>query len=93
MAGWFSKSKDGEDDVLKVLPSCFYAFAFLFAVGMIFAIFSINDKGGDTEQVGYMMGCTVGGVLSILATGRLIELVRRISDDVRAIRERTDSQK
>ncbi len=54
---------------------------------------AVMSKGGNGELVCYMIGYTIGGVLSILATGRLIELVGRISENVRAIRERTDSQK
>ena len=79
-------------DFLSIIPGCFYAVAVLVGIGLgITTIAAIGS--GNAEEVGYVMGYTVGGVLSILATGRLIELVQRISDDVRVIRERSDNQK
>jgi hypothetical protein len=80
-------------DGLAGLPGCFYAVALLVGIGLGITTIAVMSKGGNGELVCYMIGYTIGGVLSILATGRLIELVGRISDDVRAIRERTDSQK
>jgi len=77
----------------EVLPGCFYAVAVLVGIGLGITTIVVIDNRGSAEEIGYMIGYTIGGVLSILATGRLIELVRRISDDVRTIRERTDSQK
>jgi hypothetical protein len=77
----------------EILPGCFYAVAVLVGIGLGITTIAVIGNGGSAEEIGYMIGYTIGGVLSILATGRLIELVRRISDDVRAIRERTDSQK
>ena len=80
-------------DGLAGLPGCFYAVALLVGIGLGITTIAVMSKGGNGELVCYMIGYTIGGVLSILATGRLIELVGRISENVRAIRERTDSQK
>ena len=80
-------------DGLAGLPGCFYAVALLVGIGLGITTIAVIGNGGSAEEIGYMIGYTIGGVLSILATGRLIKLVSRISDDVRAIRERTDSQK
>jgi hypothetical protein len=80
-------------DVLAGLPGCFYAVAVLVGIGLGITTIAVIGNGGSAEEIGYMIGSTIGGVLSILATGRLIELVGRISENVRAIRERTDSQK
>ncbi|MBT4695107.1 MAG: hypothetical protein HOB73_17355 [Planctomycetaceae bacterium] len=77
----------------EILSGCFYAVAVLVGIGLGITTIAVIGNGGSAEEIGFMIGYTIGGVLSILATGRLIELVRRISDDVRAIRERTDSQK
>jgi hypothetical protein len=82
-----------EDVVLTGLPGCFYAVAVLVGIALGITTIAVMSKGGNGELVCYLIGYTIGGVLSILATGRLIELVGRISDDVRTIRERTDSQK
>ena len=50
------------------------------AVGVF--IVSLISKDASKAEIGYMIGYTIGGVLSILATGRLIELVQRISDKI-----------
>ena len=43
-----------------------------------------DDCSGSHGQ-----GWTIGGILGMLATGRLVELIQRISDDVRIMRDST----
>jgi hypothetical protein len=58
--------------------------------GVVTLIFTVTVSNDLTAvQTGGMIGWTIGGVLGMLATGRLVELIQRISDDVRFMRDNT----
>ena len=79
--------EEEEGDFLRGLPGCFYALAM--AGGGILLIFTLAASDElNSSEIGTLIGWTVGAVLGTLGTGYLIELVQRISSDVRAIRKK-----
>lgn len=78
---------DFGESVLRGIPGCYYFLAIV--CGVVLTIFAIVVSGDlDAAQTGALIGWIIGAVLAMLATGRLVGLVQRISDDVRIIRDR-----
>jgi hypothetical protein len=76
------------EEALRGIPGCYYLLAIL--CGGVFLVFTImvsDDLSAD--ETGGMIGWIIGVVLAMLAIGRLVQLVQRISDDIRIIRDGT----
>jgi hypothetical protein len=79
---------DESVEFLRAIPTCYYILAIV--CGVVTLIFTVTVSNDLTAvQTGGMIGWTIGGVLGMLATGRLVELIQRISDDVRFMRDNT----
>ena len=89
---------DGEDDIIKSdavedsnstateflsgLPATYYVLAI--CCGIVLLIFTlVNSDQFNSTQIGSLIGWTFGSVLSMLAVGRVIELLQQIRDAVR----------
>ena len=83
----FEKSKQPkiqkESKGLSGLPSLYYILA-MFCGGTLLLFTVANWDKLDSFQVGSLIGYTVGGVVSMLAVGRVIELLEQIRDAVRS---------
>jgi hypothetical protein len=70
-------------EVLSDLPFIFYLLAILCGVVLIgFTIANAAER--NSTQMGAWIGYTIGSVLSMLAVGRVIELLQQILDAVRS---------
>ena len=72
-----------DTELLSGLPATYYVLAIL--CGIVLMIFTlVNADKFNSFQIGSLIGYTVGGVLSMLAVGRVIELLQDIRDAVRS---------
>ena len=79
-----SSIQSTDTELLSDLPGAFYGLAIL--CGIVLLIFTlVNADKFNSFQIGSLIGCTVGGVLSMLAGGRVIQLLQQIRDAVRNI--------
>ena len=79
---------DEPSEILRVIPACYYLLAIF--CGVVLLIFTVMVSDDLTAaQTGGMIGWTIGGVLGMLATGRIVQLIQRISDDIRFMRDST----
>ena len=69
-------------EALSSLPTIYYGLAILCGVVLIGFTIANSDELSST-QIGAWVGYTVGGVLSMFAVGRVIELLQQIRDAVR----------
>ena len=70
-------------EVLGLLPAIYYFLALFCGVVLIgFTIANVDEL--NSTQIGAWIGYTVGAVLSMLAVGRVIELLQQIRDAVRS---------
>ena len=76
------------EDALRAIPGCYYVLAVFSGVTLlIFTMMVSGDLSADV--IGGMIGWIIGAVLATFAAGRLLQLVQRISDDIRVIRDGT----
>ena len=66
------------------LPATYYVLAILCGITLLIFTAANRDELSSTE-IGAWIGYTVGGVLSMFAIGRVIELLQQIRDAVRNI--------
>ncbi len=66
----------GEGGFLSSLPTIYYSLAIFCGIVLLLATVSTAQKSSDTET-GAMIGYTVGAVLSMLAVGRVIQLLQK----------------
>jgi Na+/H+ antiporter NhaC len=79
-----SSTQSTDTELLSDLPGAFYGLAIL--CGVVLLIFTlVNADKFSSFQIGSLIGYTVGGALSMLAVGRVIELLQQIRDAVRNI--------
>ena len=76
------------EEALRIIPGCYYSLAILGGVALLVFTIMVSDDL-SAAQTGGMIGWIIGAVLAMLATGRLVQLVQRISDDIRIIRDGT----
>jgi hypothetical protein len=69
-------------EALSSLPTIYYVLAIFCGVVLIGFTIANSDELSSTE-IGAWVGYTVGGVLSMFAVGRVIELLQQIRDAVR----------
>ena len=74
------------EDVLRVIPGCYYLLGIVCGVVLLIFTLMISDELSAAERGG-MIGWVVGSVLGMFAVGRIVQLVQRISDDIRVMRE------
>lgn len=67
------------NDFLNRLPFAFYLLAIIAGVVLIGFTIANSDELSSTE-IGGVLGYTVGAVLSMLAVGRIIEVLHQIRD-------------
>ena len=70
------------DGFMERLPSIFYKLAVFCGVVLVAFTFAISDDLSGSE-IGVLVGWIVGSVLSILAVGRVLELLQQIRDEIR----------
>ncbi|MBT4693048.1 MAG: hypothetical protein HOH50_10450 [Planctomycetaceae bacterium] len=75
-------SRPTDYEALSSLPAIYYFLAILCGVVLIGFTIANSDELSST-QIGAWVGYTVGGVLSMFAVGRVIELLQQIRDAVR----------
>ena len=68
-----------ETGLLSSLPGIYYGLAILCGIVLLGFTVANSDKLSST-QIGAWIGYTVGGVLSMFAVGRVIELLQQIRD-------------
>jgi len=79
-----SSTQSTDTELLSDLPATYYVLAIL--CGVVLLIFTlVNAKDLSGAEIGSLIGYTVGGVLSMFAIGRVIELLQQIRDAVRNI--------
>jgi Na+/H+-translocating membrane pyrophosphatase len=79
-----SSTQSTDTELLSDLPGAFYGLAIL--CGIVLLIFTlVNSDQFNSTQIGSLIGWTFGSVLSMLAVGRVIELLQQIRDAVRNI--------
>ncbi len=74
-----SPSTPTDTDLLSGLPAIYYGLAILCGIIILIFTFANADKFSSI-QLGYLIGSTVGGVLSMFAVGRVIQLLQQIRD-------------
>ncbi|MBT5123715.1 MAG: hypothetical protein HOM32_03825, partial [Planctomycetaceae bacterium] len=74
-------SRPTDYEALSSLPAIYYFLAILCGVVLIGFTIANSDELSST-QIGAWVGYTVGGVLSMFAVGRVIELLQQIRDAV-----------
>ena len=76
-------SRPADYEALSSLPAIYYVLAIFCGVVLIGFTIANADELSST-QIGAWIGYTVGAVLSMLAVGRVIELLQQIRDAVRS---------
>jgi Na+/H+ antiporter NhaC len=77
-----SSTQPTDTELLSDLPATYYVLAIL--CGVVLLVFTlVNAKDLSGAEIGSLIGYTVGGVLSMFAVGRVIELLQQIRDAVR----------
>ena len=74
-----SPSTPTDTDWLSCLPAIYYGLAINCGIIVLMFTFPHADKFSSI-QLGYLIGSTVGGVLSMFAVGRVIQLLQQIRD-------------
>ena len=78
--------REAAEEAMRVIPGCYYGLAILGGVALlVFTILRSDDL--SAAQTGEIIGWIIGAVLATFAAGRLLQLVQRISDDIRVIRD------
>ena len=67
--------------LLSSLPATYYGLAVFCGITLLIFTAANSDELSST-QIGAWVGYTVGGVLSMFAVGRVIELLQQIRDAV-----------
>ena len=70
-------------ELLSGLPAIYYFLA-VFCGIVLLGFTAVNADELNSTQIGAWIGYTIGSVLSILAVGRVIELLQQIRDAVRS---------
>ena len=78
--------KSRDDELLRPLPQLIYVLAIL--CGGFLLVITISSQG-TAESKGAMIGWTIGSTLGMICTGRVIELLQKISDGVRVLSEKS----
>ena len=71
-----------DTELISDLPAIYYGLAILCGITLLIFTAANRDELSSTE-IGAWVGYTVGGVLSMFAVGRVIELLQQIRDAVR----------
>ena len=74
--------KTTDTELICDLPAIYYGLAILCGITLLIFTAANSDELSST-QIGARVGYTVGGVLSMFAVGRVIELLQDIRDAVR----------
>ena len=82
---WDSLPTEETDSIelLSGLPAIYYSLS-VFCGIVLLGFTAVNSGELNSTQIGAWIGYTVGAVLSILAIGRVIELLQQIRDAVRS---------
>ena len=81
-AWMITQNKPDAEEVLGRLPAICYCLAVI--GGFVLLVFIVSTAGSLTDvEIGAMIGCAVGFILSMFVVGRVIELLQQIRDAVR----------
>ena len=75
--------EDDPGELMGLLPAVYYFLA-VFCGIVLLGFTAVNSDELNSTQIGAWIGYTIGSVLSILAVGRVIELLQQIRDAVRS---------
>ncbi|MBT5125409.1 MAG: hypothetical protein HOH50_08185 [Planctomycetaceae bacterium] len=82
-AWMITQNKPDAEEVLGRLPVICYCLAVI--GGFVFLTFTVATAGDLSDaEIGAMIGCTAGSILSMFVVGRMIQLLQQIRDAVRS---------